>query len=111
TVLQATPSTWRMLVESGWLGKRDLRMWCGGEALSAELADNLLTRGGELWNLYGPTETTIWSAAHRVSSGENPVLIGRPIANTRMYILDNRGDPVPMGVNGELYIAGHGVAR
>ncbi len=111
TVLQATPSTWRMLVESGWLGKRDLRMWCGGEALSAELADNLLTRGRELWNLYGPTETTIWSAAHRVSSGEDPVLIGRPIANTRMYILDNQGEPVPAGVNGELYIAGHGVAR
>jgi amino acid adenylation domain-containing protein len=111
TVLQATPSTWRMLVESGWLGKPDLRMWCGGEALSAELADSLLTRGSELWNLYGPTETTIWSAAHRVSSGEDPILIGRPIANTRMYILDNHGEPLPVGANGELYIAGEGVAR
>jgi acyl-coenzyme A synthetase/AMP-(fatty) acid ligase/acyl carrier protein len=110
-VLQATPSTWRMLVESGWLGKPDLRMWCGGEALSAELADNLLMRGCELWNLYGPTETTVWSAAHRVSSGEDPILIGRPIANTRMYILDGSGEPLPLGANGELYIAGQGVAR
>ena len=111
TVLQATPSTWRMLVESGWMGKSDLRMWCGGEALSPELADSLLTRGRELWNLYGPTETTIWSAAHRVASGENPILIGRPIANTRMYILDAQGQPAPIGVTGELYIAGDGVAR
>ncbi|WP_216841117.1 amino acid adenylation domain-containing protein, partial [Acidobacterium sp. S8] len=111
TVLQATPSTWRMLVESGWMGKSDLRMWSGGEGLRAELADSLLTRGRELWNLYGPTETTIWSAAHRVSSGEDPILIGRPIANTRMYILDESGEPVPVGVAGELYIAGEGVAR
>ncbi len=111
TVLQATPSTWRMLVESGWMGKSDLRIWCGGEALSPELADGLLTRGRELWNLYGPTETTIWSAAHRVASGENPILIGRPIANTRMYILDAQGQPAPIGVAGELYIAGDGIAR
>ncbi len=111
TVLQATPSTWRMLVESGWLGKSGLRMWCGGEALPPELAGSLLERGRELWNLYGPTETTIWSAAHRVTSGENPILIGRPIANTRMYILDPQGRPAPIGVAGELYIAGDGVAR
>ena len=111
TVLQATPSTWRMLVESGWLGKSGLRMWCGGEALPPELADSLLERGRELWNLYGPTETTIWSAAHRVTSGEDPILIGRPIANTRMYVLDSHRQPVPTGVAGELYIAGAGVAR
>jgi amino acid adenylation domain-containing protein len=111
TVMQATPSTWRMLIEDGWMGKADLRMWCGGEALSADLADNLLVRGRQLWNLYGPTETTIWSAAHRVKSGENPILIGRPIGNTRMYILDPDGQPVPVGVPGELYIGGDGVAR
>ena len=111
TVLQATPSNWRMLVESGWMGKPDLRMWCGGEALAPDLADSLLMRGRELWNLYGPTETTIWSAAHRVSSGEDPILIGRPIANTQMYILNPQGLPVPIGVAGELYIAGDGVAR
>ena len=111
TVLQATPSTWRMLVESGWLGKSGLRMWCGGEALPTELGGSLLERGRELWNLYGPTETTIWSAAHRVISAEDPILIGRPIRNTRMYILDSEGQPVPIGVAGELCIAGDGVAR
>jgi amino acid adenylation domain-containing protein len=111
TVMQATPSTWRMLVESGWMGRANLRIWCGGEALGPDLAESLLARGRELWNLYGPTETTIWSAAHRVKSGENPILIGRPIGNTRMYILDPEGQPVPVGVPGELYIAGAGVAR
>jgi acyl-coenzyme A synthetase/AMP-(fatty) acid ligase len=111
TVMQATPSTWRMLVEAGWMGRANLRMWCGGEALRPDLAESLLTRGRELWNLYGPTETTIWSAAHRIKSGENPILIGRPIGNTRMYILDPNGQPAPIGVSGELYIAGAGVAR
>jgi amino acid adenylation domain-containing protein len=111
TVMQATPSTWRMLVESGWLGRPALRMWCGGEALAPDLAESMMARGSELWNLYGPTETTIWSAAHRVRSGENPILIGRPIANTQMYILDENLQPVPIGVAGELFIGGHGVAR
>jgi amino acid adenylation domain-containing protein len=111
TVMQATPSTWRMLVEAGWMGRANLRMWCGGEDLRPDLAESLLARGRELWNLYGPTETTIWSAAHRVKSGENPILIGRPIGNTRMYILGPEGQPAPVGVPGELYIAGAGVAR
>ena len=111
TVLQATPSTWRMLVESGWEGKSDLRMWCGGEALSPDLAESLLARGRELWNIYGPTETTIYSVGHRVQNDENPILIGRPLANTQLYILDVYGQPAPIGVAGELYIAGQGVAR
>lgn len=111
TVMQATPSAWRMLVESGWTGRPALRMWCGGEVLPPDLAENLMARGSELWNLYGPTETTIWSAAHRVRHGENPILIGRPIANTCMYILDANLEPVPIGVTGELFIGGEGVAR
>jgi len=111
TVVQATPSTWRMLVESGWTGRPALRMWCGGEALSSDLAESLMARGRELWNLYGPTETTIWSSAHRVRSGEAQILVGRPIANTQMYILDDNLEPVPVGVAGELYIGGDGVAR
>jgi amino acid adenylation domain-containing protein len=111
TVMQATPSTWRMLIESGWMGRPSLRMWCGGEALAPDLAESLMTRGGELWNLYGPTETTIWSAAHRVRSGENPILVGRPIGNTQMYILDEQLQPVPVGVTGELFIGGQGMAR
>jgi amino acid adenylation domain-containing protein len=111
TVLQATPSTLRMLLDAGWFGKSDLRVWCGGEALSPGLANSLLERVRELWNLYGPTETTVWSSAHRVLSRENPILVGRPIANTQMYILDKCEQPVPIGVSGELYIAGDGVAR
>lgn len=111
TVMQATPATWRMLLESGWTGRSGLRILCGGEALSRDLADRLLAAGDELWNLYGPTETTIWSSVHRIQPGQGPISIGRPIGNTRIYILDRRGEPVPIGVTGELFIAGAGVAR
>jgi amino acid adenylation domain-containing protein len=111
TVMQATPATWRMLLESGWTGRSGLRMLCGGEALSRDLADRLLAAGDELWNLYGPTETTIWSSVHRIQPEQGPISIGKPIGNTRMYILDRRGEPVTMGATGELFIAGAGVAR
>jgi amino acid adenylation domain-containing protein len=111
TVLQATPSTWRLLLEAGWQGSPRLKLLCGGEPLSRELADQLLARGAELWNLYGPTETTIWSAVERVRPGAGPVLIGRPIDHTSIYVLDPGGEPVPKGVVGELFIGGAGVAR
>uniref|UniRef100_UPI000516EB7A AMP-binding protein n=1 Tax=Pseudomonas syringae TaxID=317 RepID=UPI000516EB7A len=111
TVMQATPTTWQMLVNSGWAGKQDLRIFCGGEALPRSLARELLSRSSELWNLYGPTETTIWSCVERVDElGESvTVPIGRPIANTRLYLLDAQQQPVPQGVAGELYIGGAGV--
>ncbi|MDQ6705138.1 MAG: amino acid adenylation domain-containing protein, partial [Acidobacteriota bacterium] len=111
TVLQGTPSTWKLLIEAGWRDTPRLKMLCGGEALPRELADALLDRGGELWNMYGPTETTIWSAVSRVEKGIGPVLIGPPIDNTQFYILDNQGQPVPAGVPGELHIGGVGLAR
>ncbi len=111
TFLQATPATWRLLLEAGWTGSAALTLLCGGEALPRVLADRLLERGKALWNLYGPTETTIWSSAERVEPGDGPVSIGRPIARTRMYVLDSRLQPVPVGVVGELYIAGTGLAR
>jgi len=111
TVMQATPATWRLLLEAGWQGKPDLRMLCGGEALGRELANQLLTKGAALWNLYGPTETTIWSTLAQVEATEGPVSIGRPIANTRVYVLDAFMAPVPIGVVGEIYIGGAGVAR
>jgi amino acid adenylation domain-containing protein len=110
-VMQATPATWRMLVEAGWVGDGRLDVLCGGEALPRELADALLERARSVWNLYGPTETTIWSAVHRVGPGEGPVPIGLPVANTRFYVLDPHGEPVPRGVAGELCIGGLGVAQ
>lgn len=110
SVMQATPATWRMLVEAGWPGDPALRVLCGGEALPAALAGALVERAGEVWNLYGPTETTIWSTVQRVVPGA-PVSIGGPIANTTLYVLDPAMEPVPIGVAGELYIGGDGLAR
>jgi acyl-CoA synthetase (AMP-forming)/AMP-acid ligase II len=113
TVMQATPATWQMLVDTGWAtdGPTNLSAWSGGDALSRELAEALLRRTRSVWNLYGPTETTIWSTASRVVSGSGPVPIGRPIDNTQVYLLDSDGQPVPPGVVGEIYIGGQGVAH
>ena len=110
TVMQATPVTWKLLIDAGWRGRAGFRALCGGEAMSAALANELLDRCGEVWNLYGPTETTIWSTAARVERGQ-PITLGRPIANTRIYLLDRAEQPVPLGVPGEIYIGGAGVAR
>jgi amino acid adenylation domain-containing protein len=126
TVMQATPATWRMLLESGWSeslfqkadtsisqkpGIKCLKALCGGEALPRDLAAKILNRVGELWNMYGPTETTIWSTAGRIISELDPITIGRPIANTQVYILQDGVHPAPIGVAGELYIGGDGLAR
>ena len=119
TMLQATPATWKLLLSAGWSGRKTMTALCGGEALTSDLSSQLLERVRALWNLYGPTETTIWSSCcriaaptaldtHRQGSIES---IGRPIANTQIYILDERLEPVPIGVIGEVYIAGAGVAR
>ncbi len=110
TTLQATPVTWRMIVDAGWPAT-PLRVLSGGEALAVDLAHELTAHSDEVWNLYGPTETTVWSTCQRLSSGDALVVAGRPIANTRLYILDEAGEPVPAGVPGELYIGGAGVAR
>lgn len=110
TVMQGTPTIWRLLIESGWNGDKGLRILCGGEAMSRSLADALLARASHVWNFYGPTETTIWSAAWKVVP-ESPIAIGRPLANTQLYILDNQLHPVPVGVAGELHIGGKGLAR
>lgn len=110
TVMQATPATWRMLVEAGWQGSPRLKVLCGGESLSPDLADQLLARCAELWNVYGPTETTIWSTVCRVWPGQ-PIVVGRPIANTQCYILDANRRPAPVGCAGELLIGGEGLAR
>ncbi|RME55840.1 MAG: non-ribosomal peptide synthetase, partial [Deltaproteobacteria bacterium] len=111
TVVQTTPARWRMLLAAGW-PEASFRIWCGAEALPADLAAELLDHG-ELWNLYGPTEATIWATIHRVSLIEEGkiVPIGRPIANMEVFILDERLRPVPVGVPGEICIAGPGLAR
>ena len=109
-VLQATPATWELLIEAGWRGDPQLRMLCGGEAMSRHLADRLLDRSPELWNMYGPTESTIWSSARRITRGDGPILIGPPIANTQFYILDRHLQPASVGAPGELHIGGIGLA-
>ncbi len=110
TIMQATPATWRMLIEAGWLGSDRLTVLCGGEALPPDLAVALLSRSAALWNMYGPTEATIWSTIERIERADQEITIGRPIANTELYILDQFLQPVPVGVSGELYIGGHGLA-
>ena len=110
TYLQATPSVWKLLLDSVWPGSARLTALCGGEALPAELADRLRGKVKALWNVYGPTETTIWSAAHHVDGADSSIPIGRPLANTQFYVLDERRQLVPTGVPGELYIGGDGVA-
>ena len=115
TVLQATPATWKLLLEAQWRGRSTLKALCGGEALTADLSARVLDRVGELWNLYGPTETTIWSCRQQIIAGQGergPVeSIGRPISNTQIYILDGWRQPTPVGVTGEIYIGGRGVTR
>jgi amino acid adenylation domain-containing protein len=110
SMMQATPATWRLLLAAGWTGSAGLKVLCGGEAWSEDLAKSLLTRCASLWNMYGPTETTIWSAVRRIEPGDR-VLIGRPIANTRFYVLGSNGEPEPTDMPGELFIGGTGVAR
>ncbi|GAB6094454.1 hypothetical protein JCM14469_07060 [Desulfatiferula olefinivorans] len=109
TLMQATPSSWRMLIYAGWQGSPDLTVITGGEALSEDLADMLIPRCRRLLNFYGPTETTVWSTVARIDDGSD-VHIGRPLGNTRIYVLDRDMNPVPEGVEGELFIGGDGVA-
>jgi amino acid adenylation domain-containing protein len=111
TVMQATPGAWRILLEAGWSATHPLQVLCGGEALPRDLADKLLARSANVWNVYGPTETTIWSSANRVTSGTAPLRIGPAIANTQFYILDAAQRLAPIGVAGELCIGGEGLAR
>lgn len=111
SIMQATPSGWRMMLEMGWDEHVDLKALCGGEALPVDLAAALLKRCCEVWNMYGPTETTIWSAVKNITHTDSVITIGRPIDNTQIYILDEALNPVPVNGIGDLYIAGDGLAR
>ncbi len=109
--VQATPTTWQLLLDCGWTGSSALKIVCGGDALPGALARELHSRGAALWHMYGPTETTVWSSILALAPGEGPPPLGGPIANTRFYVLDAHRQPVPVGVPGELYIGGEGLAR
>jgi amino acid adenylation domain-containing protein len=109
TVMQATPATWRLLLEAGWACRPPFKALVGGEALPKDLADALIARGVELWNLYGPTETTVWSTCARITDTSNGITIGKPIANTTVRVLDAQKNLCPVGVPGELCIGGDGV--
>ena len=111
SVMQATPTTWRALLDSGWTGKKAFKALCGGESLSADLARKLTSACGEVWNMYGPTETTIWSTTNRLEPASRVVSIGRPIDNTTLYILNSGKQLVPTGAEGEIYLGGAGLAR
>ncbi|WP_262284299.1 non-ribosomal peptide synthetase/type I polyketide synthase [Micromonospora sp. MA102] len=111
TLAQGTPATWRLLVESGWTGTPGLTAVCGGEAVSAPLARQLAERVDALWNLYGPTEAAVWCAMDRIEPGFTHLTVGRPIGNMRVHVLDARLSPTPVGVLGELYLGGAGLAR
>ena len=111
SIMQATPATYNMLIHSGWMPKNRIKILCGGEAMSQELANHLVNIGDSLWNMYGPTETTIWSTIFHVEKENQKPLIGKPINNTIVYILNENLLPVPIGVIGELYIGGDGVSK
>lgn len=111
SVMQATPTTWRMMMEWGWRGTSRLKVICGGERLPTSLARHLCARAGSVWNLYGPTETTVWSSIWAVDPDCDRSIIGQPIHNTQIHILDDNMLPLPVGVEGEIYIGGEGLAR
>jgi amino acid adenylation domain-containing protein len=112
SIMQATPATWKMLLAEEWQSSIPLKVLCGGEVMSHSLAQGLLGAGSiDLWNMYGPTETTIWSCIKHIQNSEDKITIGTPIGNTNVYVLSEEMTPVPVGSPGELYIGGQGVAR
>jgi amino acid adenylation domain-containing protein len=116
TLLQATPMTWRLLLNSGWQAPKNFRGFCGGEQLANDLAADLLAQGIELWNLYGPTEATVWTSVYQVIAQQHTeelpqICIGHPLANRQLHVFDETGRPMPIGAFGELYIGGAGLAR
>ncbi|WP_338249967.1 non-ribosomal peptide synthetase [Dictyobacter halimunensis] len=111
TLMQATPSTWHMLIAAGWQGKPTATLLCGGEALPLDLAQQLARRGRELWNVYGPTEATIWATLCQIEAETQHISLGQPMDNVSLYVLDKQLQLVPIGVPGELYIGGEGIAH
>ncbi len=110
TIMQATPSFYQMLYNAGWSGDKNLRILCGGDLLSESLAENLINTCADVWNMYGPTETTIWSSIKKITKTKDASNIGKPIHNTKLYILDEYLQVLPIGVSGNIYIGGDGLA-
>lgn len=111
TIIQATPSFYQMLFNADWQGNKGLKILCGGDLLSEALAEKLIDNSSEVWNMYGPTETTIWSSQKRLEHPKEASNIGKPINNTQIYILDSFLSPKPTGTAGAIYIAGDGLAK
>jgi len=111
TLMQATPTLWRMLLEAGFSSRPELKMLTAGEAVTPDVVDRLLAGGGRLWNLYGPTETTIYSSGCEMHAGVASITIGKPLANARLYVLDDRDEIAPAGAVGRLFIGGDGLAK
>jgi len=111
SIMQATPSTWQMLLYAGWVSSYPFKLLCGGEALPLELSKKLIPLCKELWNMYGPTETTIWSAVKKINLNDKHITIGKPIHNTQLYVMDENGKPINTYETGEIYIGGEGVAK
>ncbi len=111
SILQATPATFRLLIANDWQPSSPIKILCGGEPFPKDLATDLLSRVSEVWNVYGPTETTVWSTVYQVKSDSNTILIGRPVDNTSIYILDDFMRLTPIGMPGNLYIGGAGLAK
>ncbi len=111
TIMQATPSTWRLMLSADWNPEMKLKVLCGGEAMPKDLAAELVLHASSVWNMYGPTETTVWSTVYQVQDSNQEILIGKPIHNTQIHILDSNFQPQPIGIAGEMYISGEGVTR
>ena len=111
SIIQATPSFFQLLINGEWLGYDKLKILCGGDLLSRDLAEKLLQNSEELWNMYGPTETTIWSSIKQIKNSQEASNIGKPIANTQFYVLDEYKQLLPIASAGILYIAGDGLAK
>ncbi len=111
TVMQATPITWTLLLVTGWKGGKDLKCLCGGEAMTPGFINDLLPKVGSLWNMYGPTETTVWSTSFLIKETGSPILVGIPVDNTQIYVLDAQNNLLPIGGIGEVCIGGLGVTK
>lgn len=111
TIIQATPSFYQMLCNANWSGNNKLKILCGGDLLSETLLEKLIENSCEVWNMYGPTETTIWSTTKRIESPSDCSNIGKPINNTKIYILDEQLNMQSIGSCGSIYIGGKGLAK